>query len=117
MVSETPHTTRDSIASKILYKNRKIELIDTAGIDNHELGKTEEEYIKKSQISTMLHVKESHVVVYVMDAYSAFKIEDFKLIRNVVEEGRPILIVVNKWEAIKQEFKYKAKNYLLKQID
>lgn len=50
----------------------------------------------------MVQVKQSHVVVYVMDAFSAFKIEDFKLIRNVVEEGRPILIAVNKWEAIKE---------------
>lgn len=42
VVSDIPHTTRDSIASKILFKNRKIELIDTAGIDNHELDKTDE---------------------------------------------------------------------------
>lgn len=42
VVSDIPHTTRDSIASKILFKNRKIELIDTAGIDSHELDKTDE---------------------------------------------------------------------------
>ncbi len=49
----------------------------------------------------MLHVKQSNVVVYVMDAYSAFKIEDFKLIRSIIEEGKPLIIAVNKWEAIK----------------
>lgn len=42
VVSDTPHTTRDSIPTKIMYKGRKIELIDTAGLDNHELEKTEE---------------------------------------------------------------------------
>ena len=49
------------------------------------------------QISTMAHVKESHVVVYVMDAFSSMVLDDFSLIRSVIEEGRPIVIAVNKW--------------------
>jgi GTP-binding protein len=65
----------------------------------------------------MIHVKEAHVVVYVMDAFSAFKIDDFTIISSAIKEGRPIVIAVNKWEAIKDEYKYKAKNYLKKQID
>jgi predicted GTPase len=32
-----------------------------------------------------------------MDAFAAFKIEDFQLIRIAIEEGRPVLIAVNKW--------------------
>lgn len=43
-------------------------------------------------------------------------LDDFALIRSVIKEGRPVVIAVNKWEAIKEEYKYKAKNYLLKQI-
>lgn len=65
----------------------------------------------------MAHVQESHVVVYVMDAFSALVLDDFALIRSVLKEGRPVIIAVNKWEAIKEEFRYKAKNYLLKQIE
>ena len=45
----------------------------------------------------MLHVQQSHVVVYVMDAFSAFRVDDFKLIKRVVDEGRPVVIAVNKW--------------------
>ena len=52
---------------------------------------------KAQQISTMLHVKQSHVVIYVMDAFTAFKIDDFKIIRNVINYGRPVIIAVNKW--------------------
>ena len=37
------------------------------------------------------------MVVYVMDAFSAFKVDDFKIINRVIAEGRPIVIVVNKW--------------------
>ena len=64
----------------------------------------------------MLQVQQSHVVVYVMDAFSAMQIHDFKLIRSIIDEGRPLIIAVNKWEAIKDKYRYKAKNYLQKQI-
>jgi predicted GTPase len=37
VVSEEPYTTNDSISNKILYKDRKIELVDTAGLDNHNI--------------------------------------------------------------------------------
>lgn len=45
----------------------------------------------------MLHVQESHVVVYLMDAFSSFVIDDFTLIKKVIEQGRPVIIAVNKW--------------------
>jgi GTP-binding protein len=65
----------------------------------------------------MAHVQQSHVVVYVMDAFNSFVVDDFALIRQVIKEGRPVVIVVNKWEAVKDTYRYKAKNYLLKQIE
>ena len=65
----------------------------------------------------MAHVKESHVVVYVMDAFSSMVLDDFSLIRSVIDEGRPVVIAVNKWEVLKEQFRYKAKNYLRKQIE
>lgn len=49
LVSEIPNSTRDSIANKIIYKNRKVELIDTAGLNNLIIDKTPEEYLKKAQ--------------------------------------------------------------------
>jgi predicted GTPase len=51
-----------------------------------------------------------------MDAFSSFVVDDFALIRKVIKEGRPVVIAINKWEAVKEPFRYKAKNYLLKQI-
>jgi GTP-binding protein len=111
-----PHTTRDSIRSRIQYKNRKIELIDTAGLNTPNIDENDEEYLRKVQISTMLHVQESHVVVYIMDSFSSFVINDFTLIKKVIEQGRPVVVAVNKWEAIKDPYRYKAKNYLAKQL-
>jgi predicted GTPase len=65
----------------------------------------------------MLHVQSSHVVVYVMDAYNSFKVDDFKLINRVIEEGRPVVVVVNKWESIKEQYKNKARHFLLSQLE
>jgi GTPase len=92
-------------------------LIDTAGLNTPNIEENDEEYLRKVQISTMLHVQESHVVVYIMDSFSSFVINDFTLIKKVIEQGRPVVIAVNKWEAIKDPFRYKAKNYLAKQLE
>lgn len=40
VISKEANTTRDSISSKIVYKGRKIEVVDTAGIDNHNIERT-----------------------------------------------------------------------------
>lgn len=117
VVSDVPHTTRDSIRSQVQVKGRKVELIDTAGLNTPNIDENDEEYLRKVQISTMLHVQESHVVVYLMDAFSSFVADDFALVQKVIEQGRPIVIAVNKWEAIKDPFRYKAKNYLAKQLE
>jgi tRNA U34 5-carboxymethylaminomethyl modifying GTPase MnmE/TrmE len=38
IVSDVPHTTRDSLTTKIIYKGRKIELIDTAGLNTPRIA-------------------------------------------------------------------------------
>lgn len=68
-----------------MYKSRKLELIDTAGLNTANLDRNDEEYLKKVQISTMLSVKQAHVVIYTMDAFSAFKITDFDVIQNILK--------------------------------
>jgi GTP-binding protein len=73
--------------------------------------------LRKVQYSTMLHVRQAHLVCYVMDAFNAFRVDDFVLINRVIEEGRPIIIVVNKWEAIKEQYKNKARQFLMTQLD
>lgn len=85
VVSEEPHTTRDAISSKVMYKNRKIEVIDTAGLNTTRVDENDEEYIRKVQYNTLLYVRNSHVVVYVMDAFTAFTVHDFTLIQNVIK--------------------------------
>ena len=52
-----------------------------------------------------------------MDAFSAMVLDDFALIRSVIKEGRPIIVAVNKWEVVKDQYVYKAKNYLRKQME
>lgn len=100
VVSEVPNTTRDSVSSEWTYKERRMKLIDTAGLSSTNFDKNPE-HLKKVQIATMNHVKFSHVVIYLLDALSAMKNEDFTFIRRVMYEGRAVVLAVNKWEAVK----------------
>lgn len=45
----------------------------------------------------MFHVQKSHVVVYAIEFFSTFRVDDFKLIKQVVDQERPVVIAVNKW--------------------
>jgi GTP-binding protein len=90
-------------------------LVDTAGLSSTNFDKNPE-HLKKVQVATMNHVKFSHVVVYLLDALSAMKQEDFVFVRRVLMEGRAVVLAVNKWEVIKSEYKRKAVKYMEKQI-
>ena len=115
-VSERPHTTTDSISNDIEYKGRKIKLVDTAGLASSNFD-SNEEHLKKVQIATMNHVKFSHVVVYMLDSNSSFRILDFTFIKRIIDEGRPVVLAINKWETIKPEYRKKALAFINKQIE
>lgn len=83
LVHSEPHTTRQPIISEWTYKDRKMRLIDTAGLNSTNFDENPE-HLKKVQIATMNHVKFSHVVVYLLDALSAMKLEDFTFIRRIM---------------------------------
>lgn len=60
----------------------------------------------------MNHVKFSHVVVYLLDALTEMKQEDFVFIRRILQEGRAVVLAVNKWEVVKREFRGKVRRWI-----
>ncbi|SMN11744.1 GTP-binding protein EngA [uncultured Candidatus Thioglobus sp.] len=106
---DLPGTTRDSIYIPFEREGQKYTLIDTAGIrrkrSTHE----------KIEIFSILKAKEalerSHVVVLVLDASEGITEQDATLLGMADQQGRALLIVINKWDGLddyqKQEVKRK----------
>jgi GTP-binding protein len=92
-----PGITRDAIAVDWRYKDRAIRLVDTAGLRRRPrvVAKVE----KLSVADTLRAVRFAQVVVLLVDAEAPMEKQDLTIARMVVDEGRALVIGVNKWDA------------------
>ncbi len=89
--------TRDSIAIPWSYKGRPIRLVDTAGLRRR--AKVTDKLERLSAADTLRVVDFAQVVVLLLDADLGLEKQDLTIARRVVEEGRALVIGVNKWDA------------------
>ncbi len=89
--------TRDSIAIPWSYKGRPIRLVDTAGLRRR--AKVNDKLERLSAADTLRAVDFAQVVVLLLDADLGLEKQDLTIARRVVEEGRALVIGVNKWDA------------------
>lgn len=93
-----PGLTRDSIASDIDWKGRAIRLFDTAGL--RKKAKVTELAEKLSASDTVRAIRFAEVVVVMLDAERALEAQDLTIADMVAEEGRALVIAVNKWDLV-----------------
>lgn len=94
-----PGLTRDSIPVSWEYKGQPIRLVDTAGL--RKRARVTEKLEKLSSHETMRAVRLAHVVVLVVDANQPFDKQDLIIAHHVAEEGRALIVAVNKWDDVK----------------
>ncbi|MDH3748740.1 MAG: ribosome biogenesis GTPase Der [Gammaproteobacteria bacterium] len=101
VVYDEPGTTRDSVAVPFDRNDRHYLLIDTAGI--RRKGKVHETVEKFSIIKALQAIERAQVVIAVMDAREGITEQDVSLLGLVLERGRALLIVTNKWDGLSAE--------------
>ncbi|MBT8088184.1 MAG: ribosome biogenesis GTPase Der [Gammaproteobacteria bacterium] len=98
VVYDEPGTTRDSVAVPFERNDRKYLLIDTAGI--RRKSRVHEAIEKFSIIKALQAIEQSHVVVAVLDAQDGITEQDVSLLGLILERGRALLVVINKWDGL-----------------
>ena len=93
-----PGITRDAIAVPFVWRGREFRLIDTAGM--RKKARVEAQIERLSVGETIKTVREAHVCVLVLDAETMLENQDLQIARLAVEEGRAIVVAVNKWDLI-----------------
>lgn len=93
--------TRDAIATTWSYKGRDIKLIDTAGLRKQARVSEKLEYLAVND--TYRAIQYAQVVVLVLDADQPLERQDLNIARKVVDEGRALIIAVNKWDTVKDK--------------
>ena len=101
IVSNVAGTTRDAIDTPFTYHNEKFVVIDTAGM--RKKGKIYETVEKYSLLRSLKAIDRSDVCVLVIDAESGIIEHDKHIAGYAIEAGKPIVIVVNKWDTVESK--------------
>ncbi len=103
IVSDIAGTTRDAIDTKIVHNGREYIFIDTAGL--RRKSKIKEELERYSIIRTVSAVERADLVIVVIDAVEGITEQDAKICGIAHDQGKGIIIAVNKWDAIEKNDK------------
>ncbi|MEO7072972.1 MAG: ribosome biogenesis GTPase Der [Rhodanobacter sp.] len=96
IVSDVAGTTRDPIRVQLERDGKRYTLIDTAGI--RRKARVEEAVEKFSVIKTLQSISAAQVVVMMIDARENLADQDLTLIGYAMDEGRALVIAINKWD-------------------
>ena len=102
IVSEVAGTTRDAIDTPFEYNGQKYTIIDTAGMRRKRAiaDDTVEEY---SVMRSLNAVRRADVCLLLMDAGEGLSEQDVKIAGFIDEQGKPSVVVVNKWDLIEKD--------------
>ncbi|MBE7082419.1 MAG: ribosome biogenesis GTPase Der [Clostridiales bacterium] len=102
VVSDVAGTTRDAIETDFKCNGKKYTLIDTAGL-RRQRGVEHESVEGYSVIRSMEAIKRADVVLIVMDASEPISEQDVRIAGYVHEEGKPSIVVMNKWDKVDKD--------------
>ncbi len=112
---DLPGTTRDSIFIPFEKDDKKYTLVDTAGIRRR--SKIDNTVEKFSVIKAIQAVDLSHVCILMFDAHDGIFDQDLQLIKLIVDAGKGLMIVLNKWDGLTKEHKDKVKHELSRRLE
>eukprot|EP00933_Yihiella_yeosuensis_P006243 TRINITY_DN110943_c0_g1_i1.p1 TRINITY_DN110943_c0_g1~~TRINITY_DN110943_c0_g1_i1.p1 ORF type:complete len:728 (-),score=136.50 TRINITY_DN110943_c0_g1_i1:151-2334(-) len=124
IVDETDGTTMDAIVSDWTFKDHPVKLIDTCGVyRGWQYPGTTSEFLEPG-MGTRKAIRRSHVAVLCIDAQRYRKMTynscptkfEIRLGNFVAEEGKCLIIAVNKWDLINEEDQPKYREEILKRV-
>ncbi|MCR4728884.1 MAG: ribosome biogenesis GTPase Der [Lachnospiraceae bacterium] len=103
IVSDIAGTTRDAVDTNVKYNGKEYVFIDTAGV--RRKAKIKEDLEKYMIVRTLGAVDRADVVLLLIDAVEGVTEQDAKIAGIAHDNGKAIIVVVNKWDAIEKNDK------------
>lgn len=103
VVSNVPGTTRDAIDDHIDHAGRYITLVDTAGIKKRgriASGPVAEKY---ATVRSVAALDRADVALLLIDASTGLQAQDLHVAGSVIEAGKGLVIVMNKWDLVEKD--------------
>ena len=101
IVSDVPGTTRDPIDTAVELDGQPLVLVDTAGIRRR--GSIDRGIERYSVLRSMKAIDSADVAVVMTDATEGFTAQDAHVVGYVLEAGKGIVLVLNKWDAVEKD--------------
>jgi GTP-binding protein len=110
IVHESPGTTRDSLDAIMRWDDKEILLVDTAGIKRR--GRVDAGVDYYSLLRALQAINRCDVALLLIDASEFITAQDMHIAGYIIEVGKGMILVVNKWDLVpqerRQEFKQSA---------
>jgi GTP-binding protein len=103
IVSEIPGTTRDPVDTPVMVDGEPMILVDTAGIRRR--GSIEKGIERYSVLRSMKAIDRADVAVVLTDAIEGYTAQDAHVVGHVLEAGKGLVLVINKWDAVEKDDK------------
>lgn len=101
IVSDVPGTTRDAIDTELEFEERKLRLVDTAGIRRRgRIGLGVEKY---SVVRSNRAIERCDVALLLIDASEGLAAQDTHIAGMIHEMGKGVIVVINKWDLAQQQ--------------
>jgi GTP-binding protein len=107
IVHESPGTTRDSLDAIIRWGDKEILLVDTAGIKRR--GRVDAGVDYYSLLRAFQAINRCDVALLLIDASEFITAQDMHIAGYIIEVGKGIILLVNKWDLVHQEQRQKFK--------
>jgi len=114
VVFDEPGTTRDSVEVPFERNDRRYVLIDTAGIRRR--ARVHEAVEKFSIVKALQAIEQAQVVIAVLDAHEGITEQDVSLLGLVLERGRALVVVTNKWDGLSAEQRKNVRDELERRL-
>lgn len=114
VVYDMPGTTRDSIAIPFSRDDKSYILVDTAGVRRR--ARVDEKIEKFSIIKTLQAIKGSQIVLMLVDAQEGITDQDLHLLGFIIEAGKALVIVVNKWDSLGKDHQEQVRRELARRL-
>jgi GTP-binding protein len=101
VVAAEPGTTRDAIDTPLVWHDRTLVFIDTAGLRRR--SKVEDDIEFYSTLRTARAIERADVCVLVVDAQVGMDTQDLKIATQAWDQGTGLIIAVNKWDLIEEK--------------
>ena len=110
IIDESPGTTRDALDAMVRWDDRRILLIDTAGIKRR--GRVDAGVDYYSLLRALQAINRCDVALLIINASEFVTAQDMHIAGYIVEAGRGMVLVINKWDLVRQEQRQQFKWYM-----